>query len=303
MAKNTAPATELDLNNLSEDDFSKQEDKVVEIKEEKTEKPKVEPKAQEPEVKEDEKKSEEVEETAKEEDSIEELIATLEKELENTNVRYESSSAEGKRLFKQNKELKEELSAYNEVKPVLNILANNPELQSIAKEMINGTYQGNLPEETLDLDDAVRNPGSASAKVLKTLVQREAAKMVSSQNTETKASSKQSKENALNDEIESVSKEMGLSETEVGDILEYGRNVSFKDVVKLYNYEKGNGAEPKKASVDMAKLLDQIKQLNKTSKMEKNVRGTNAVEVSDSQKVQNAIMQAGDNDLNELIPT
>lgn len=300
-------ANELDLNNLEDDDFV---DTGKGVKEE-TEKEAKEVTTPEPEkAKEDENKSEEAkkeEESAKEEEKdpdIDALIASLEKELENTNKRYEASSNEGKRLYQENQELQEKLNKWDEVQPVLDVLAKNPELREIAKQMISGTYTGQLPEETLDLDEAVRNPESASAKVLKSLVQAEAAKLVNAQNAKTSVSSdKTARENALNIEIEEVSKERNLSEAEVNDVINFARNkknVSFRDMVDLYNLEKGNGKAPQ---TDMLKLLDQIKQLNKTSKMEKNIKGSETVEKTPDQKVRDLIRGAGGNDLNDLIPT
>jgi hypothetical protein len=306
MADNTV-APDLDLNNLSAEDFVEEIGTTSDFvrKEEK----KVEP-AQEEKIEakeEDENKSEEEpKETPADDDEKIPTIEDLEKAVKNLDARYESSSKEGKRLYQENQDLKEQLSNFEEVKPVLDILAKNPELQNIAKQMINGTYQDALPDETLDLDDAIRNPESASAKILDKLVERKAQAILNAQTSRTKETDdKKSRETALNNEIDSVAKDMKLSEDQITEIVDFARskkNISFKDMVNLYNFEKNGGSKTDATTpADMLKLIDQIKQLNKTSKKEANVKGGNAVEMSVEDKVAKMIREAGGHDLNDLI--
>jgi len=283
---NNIVASDLDLNNLSDDDIvTTIAEEEVEVETEEETQPKVE-EPEEPKVSE------------KEDKDINVLIENLQKEIESTNSRYESSSTEGKRLYTENKDLKEQLAEFNEVKPVLDILANNKELQDIAKQMIQGTWNS-VPDERVDLDEAVRDPNSASAKTLKALVQREAQELLA-KSAPKQDSAKNEKYEAIGKEIESVQKAMKLEDSEVKDIIDFSKSLSFEHVAKLYKLEHGK----KKETPNMSKLLDEIRQLSKTSTIPSNIKGGGAVEESESDRVAKWIREAGgENNINDLIPT
>jgi len=288
MAVNTV-AGDLDLGNLSDDDFVTEEnqDKAEEITTEEPAKETVD------ESKEDAK--EKVEEP--EVKDVDTLITTLEKEIENTNKRYDSSSKEAKRLYKENLQYKEQLSQFDEIKPVIELISTNKELQDIAKQMIQGTYQANLPEGTIDLDEAARDPNSESAKVLKSLVQREAQALIGSRTPE-KKEVKNPKYEELNREIDETAKELKLKDDDIVDVIEFSKTLGFRDMVELYNLKKGKNGK----SVDMVKILDEIKQLSKTDKIASNVKSGGAVEVSVEDKVAKMIRESGGSEsINELL--
>jgi len=279
-------ASDLDLNNLSDDDI------VTTVPEEEVEeeiKEALEPKVEEP---------EEPKVSEKEEKDIDVLIESLQKEIENTNGRYEKSSAEGKRLYQVTLDQQKQLAEFDEVKPVLDILANNKELQEIAKQMIQGTWNS-VPDERIDLDDAVRDPNSASAKTLKALVQREAQELLA-KSAPKQDSAKNEKYEAIGREIETVQKTMKLEDSEVKDIIDFSKNLSFEHIAKLYKLEHGK----QKETPNMSKLLDEIRQLSKTSTIPSNLKGGGVVEETEADRVAKWIREAGgENNINDLIPT
>jgi len=287
MAGNTV-ASDLDLNNLGDDDIVTTIDSEEEVVEQETEAVQDNTEDVQEEPKADEKE---------EEKPIDVLIAELEEQLENTNKRYDASSIEGKRLYEENKALKEER---DKVKPILEILAEKPELQEIAKQMIQGTYQ-NVPDERVDLDDAVRDPNSVSAKTLNTLVEQRAAALIKKHlDGQNQEKTKTEKYEQLNNEINAVAAELKLDEGAVSEIMEFGKNLSFKDIAILYKTQNSK----KETKPDMLQLLEQIKQLQKTNNIPSNVNGSDAVNISIEDKYAKIIRDAGGaNNLDELIPT
>lgn len=289
MANNTV-TDDLDLGNLSDTDFVTEENQEP-AEENATEEPAKET------VDESEEESKEKTEEEPEEKNVDTLIAKLEKEIENTNKRYDSSSKEAKRLYEENKQFKEELSQFDEIKPVIELISTNKELQDIAKQMIQGTYQANLPEGTIDLDEAARDPNSDSAKVLKNLVQREARALLDSKTPE-KKEVKNPKYEELNREIDETAKELKLKDEDIVNVIEFSKTLGFRDMVELYNLKKGKNGK----SVDMVKILDEIKQLSKTDKIASNVKGGGAVEISLEDKVAKMIRDAGGSEsINDLL--
>jgi len=161
------------------------------------------------------------------------------KDLEALQQRYDASSTEAKRLYK-------ELSELKEYEPVINVIRKDPNLAKMVYNYLNGdntemnpSGQLELPEDfVFDFEDALGNPNSDSAKYFNQAVDRVASARVNELQTRQEATMRE--QNMIN----AVKAKHGLNDEQVNDLLNYARNktLELEDVLYLRQRENAGDA-------------------------------------------------------------
>lgn len=156
-------------------------------------------------------------------------------ELEALRKRYEASSAEGKRLS-------EELKTLKEYEPVINAIRNDPKLTETILGYLNNGPSGNpqglqLPEDFIfNMEDALSDPNSESAKYFGQMVDQRAKTIVDQQ---TAQQTKQFEEQRA---LQGVKEKFDLNDDQVRELIEYAnsRPLRIEDVYYLKQREDNN---------------------------------------------------------------
>jgi hypothetical protein len=182
-----------------------------------------------------------------------------EKELENLKKRYEDSSEEAKRLYRELAELKK----YEDYIPIMEKLRSDPDLVEHIAQSSGQTKRNLSIKESLGLgedfvfdpDDAVGDPNSQSAKVLETIISKYANDAVSRANRQSEA------ENSKKESINSFRQKYKLSDDQFNDLLEWSkkRSLTMEDIYFLKNRESREREIANKAITDREAQLKKMK--------------------------------------------
>ena len=166
--------------------------------------------------------------------------------------RYGDSTREGQELFHENKGLKADLADYEKVKPyksLINVLEQDAGLVTIVKDYLdNGTAPaGNdmkLGDDfVMDMDEAIADPNSKSAKVLDSFIERKAKKEVHTIiDTERQKAAKSSEVRKIRSQAKEFVDTNKLTEAEFKDLDVWAKNhkMTWDDIYLLKNRDKVN---------------------------------------------------------------
>ena len=159
-------------------------------------------------------------------------------DLENLKKRYDASSKEAKRLHEELKKL-ENLKEYA---PLIDALRQDPEAVDMIKDRLTGAASPQSIKDKLglgddfvmDIDEAVNNPESDSAKVLEAMVSSKAESVVNQKEAIRQA---QAEEQRMIKEFQAKTK---MSNEELEDLIEWSKNekLTLEHLYLLRNLDK-----------------------------------------------------------------
>lgn len=179
-------------------------------------------------------------------------VDDIAKELENTKKRYESSSREAKRLNKRVQELEQ-------FEPLIESLREHPELvDMVANYLENGgnANQGlGLPEDfVFDMNEALSNPSSDSAKALDFIVD----KKLQAKNKDAESKSE------FNRQIEQLKQTANASDEDVEDLIDWakGYKLTLNDLYTIKNMSERDRKVARKMIEERTAKARQVREDN-----------------------------------------
>tara|TARA_Y100000004_G_scaffold196586_1_gene267087 strand:+ start:4293 stop:5189 length:897 start_codon:yes stop_codon:yes gene_type:complete len=179
--------------------------------------------------------------------------------------RYKDSSREARRL-------KEELDEMKQYEPLLNRLKEDTGMVDAIKQYVEGVEQPqnvqqalNLPEDfVLDLDDAITNPNSDSAKALEHTISSVVDRRVNSQlqqERQTREREVNAREQQAN--AESFKKNMNMTDSDFDDMMDWAKthSTSLEDIYYLKNRSQRDQQVAKGAKEDMLKQMKSVREM------------------------------------------
>jgi len=163
-------------------------------------------------------------------------------------VRFSDSTREAQRLAKENKEVK---ASYDKVKPyssLISVLEQDAGLVNMIKDYLdNGTSprnEHNLPEDfVMDMDEAIADPNSQSAKVLDSYIDKKSEKRVNDMlHVERQKASKAAEVRRLRGQAKEFIQKNKMTEEQFKELDGWAQNhkMTWEDIYLLKNRNKVN---------------------------------------------------------------
>ena len=215
-------------------------------------------------------------------------------------VRFGDSTREAQRLAKENKEIQ---ANYEKVKPyssLIDVLEQDPELVNMIRGYLdNGTTPRkthNLPEDfVMDMDEAITDPNSQSAKVLDSIIDKKAVKRVNDiLQVERQKASKAAEARRLRGQAKEFIQKNKITEEQFKELDSWAQNhkMTWDDINLLKNRDKVNANI---ANDSKKQVIDQMRSVQSTPPTATSAGGEVAGDIDHNDAIFDLIQKADNN--------